>query len=807
MDVRGGRLAEEDEPQSDTGITSAHSHDSFQSSAIPKGVQQKQRGQKTRPPMRSSIACLRCRRSKIKCDNDGGSTPCETCVRGGHNCQYPEVVAASPRRIEVPIGRHEKDNRTDRKKLRRSEDFPEWDDGRCAAYAEEILSYPFLTTEVWEQVFGIFKLHFSTELSFLHFPSLKEMISRRHGTIHEPSPDTSLVLLGVLTLSARFHPDIVKYVTHLSNSQGGIGRPKARQIKSDPSVASNFFAHALEIALGPLRTSMTMITPERVQAFLMLAMHEWIQGTVGGIGAWMYAGVAIRMAQSLKLGFDYDEGPQKTRQKHTFPSLRDPRLSSEQVIAGEISRRTMFSCMFLDRLLCCGTHRRPIIRTEDLRIQLPSTDMAFDLAMDVRSGYLKSSTGERDNKVSDVSVLGHYAQLVDIWSRLSEYVEDGGRFSEDCLPWEPKATFKRLKTELDNFNSELPETFTLSRRNYYRHDNHQAAGPFISLHMLESVCQIVLHREYLPFIACRCTKPGEATSTICPELERTGYNPLLKGSAEKVFQAAQNILFLIETCRDKLPISCLTLFATWSAGIIGLYAQHFPAMDTQQILFGRDDSEPGCDGEPDTFQPESLRLVHQTLSKMKTYISKTQIYITHLRNLDSYLSHTELEFHRQHTCNDQADKEEDRGPPHPHESDAQHGIVTERASSAGVDESYHPVVDYVHSARSTPSLRSIPIKHLDQAKPESSNSIPELHRGNVMSGENLHVFQASLQYPANWPDLSNNQSEKPISQQPVSPERCGNMQSLRFASVLNDIQEFSGAGSLGDTWDIRGGDV
>ena len=39
--------------------------------------------------MRSSIACSRCRRSKVKCVNNGIGTTCRACENTGRECTYP----------------------------------------------------------------------------------------------------------------------------------------------------------------------------------------------------------------------------------------------------------------------------------------------------------------------------------------------------------------------------------------------------------------------------------------------------------------------------------------------------------------------------------------------------------------------------------------------------------------------------------------------------------------------------------------------------------------------------------------------
>jgi hypothetical protein len=45
------------------------------------------------PRMRSSIACWRCRRSKVKCLNNGVNTPCRACTTANRECTYPSPTA------------------------------------------------------------------------------------------------------------------------------------------------------------------------------------------------------------------------------------------------------------------------------------------------------------------------------------------------------------------------------------------------------------------------------------------------------------------------------------------------------------------------------------------------------------------------------------------------------------------------------------------------------------------------------------------------------------------------------------------
>ncbi len=181
-----------------------------------------------RAPMRSSIACLRCRRSKIKCDNDGkATTPCYTCIKTGKECRYPEAQPLPPKRPEPPPpARREGEGESERKRPKKQNDGPR--QVGPGSVADDVLSASFLNETMWTQVFDIYRIHFATELPFLHMPTLKEKMGNKFKTDGNDAPtDTKLVLLGILTLTARFHPDLTSYVIHAAAHQSGV--PKSRQ--------------------------------------------------------------------------------------------------------------------------------------------------------------------------------------------------------------------------------------------------------------------------------------------------------------------------------------------------------------------------------------------------------------------------------------------------------------------------------------------------------------------------------------------------------------------------------------------------
>ncbi|KAF6798749.1 fungal specific transcription factor [Colletotrichum sojae] len=580
-----------------------------------------------RPPMRSSIACLRCRRSKIKCDNDNSGAPCDTCIKAGHKCEFPDPTPAPAKRAEpLSLPKQERDAGHDRKRVKKLEDAFQTD-GTSKAY--EVLSMPYLTGDIWHQLFDTYKLHFATELPFLHLPTLKGIIHDKD--VKKPSADVNLVLLGVLALTARFQPDLVKYVAHQTYDK--VAGPKSRGAlpRADPSAASDYFASALTAALGPLESALLTASVVRVQAFLMLGLYKWSQPN-GGLAAWMYVGVAIRMAQGLKLGF----GDKLRRGKRaSVPSRwnKPGRLLTESWKDREIRRRTMFSCLILDRLLSCGSERVSMVRSDDLQIQLPCTEHAFDLGRAVYTGFLRQ-TGEESDQAVDDSVLSRFVQLADFWGDITKYSFAGGRHTEDYPPWDEKSTFWRLNAQVDAFYANLPEEFTWSSSNFWKHDNSM----YVSLHMLGALCRIMLHREYIPFIAIKCQKPvGPLDDPVFDPA--TVPNNFWHQSAEQVFKAGREIVDLIRTCRDKLPHSSLVIFAIWQAAFVGLYARHYSHMDTENHMVSEDEMQDRTVGlVPDLVQTSNTGIAFQALNRVAPFFSMASNYVTYFKDMDQYFT-------------------------------------------------------------------------------------------------------------------------------------------------------------------------
>jgi hypothetical protein len=238
--------------------------------------------------MRSSVACARCRRSKIKCINAGINTVCVPCHQNNRECTYPApsvVSSSSTKRSEHPSGTGA-DGEGETKRPRRREA----DNGGKQTHrpGEDPLETPPITSKLWREIYSIFMLHYSAELSFLHKETFFDRIRKMEETGRR-SRGTQLFLLGMLSLTARFVPELVSYPYPSDPSQHPYLRP------GDPLNASEFYAHALEVRLD----AVTIATPslDILQALLMLGLHNW--GMCRGLRSWVWVGAATRYVLSF----------------------------------------------------------------------------------------------------------------------------------------------------------------------------------------------------------------------------------------------------------------------------------------------------------------------------------------------------------------------------------------------------------------------------------------------------------------------------------------------------------------------------
>lgn len=524
--------------------------------------------------VRSSIACARCRRSKVKCVNNGPNSTCKSCAQYNRECTYPAAGSTpTPKRPEAPLGVNQAGETPDSKRRNRKIE----DTGRRVnqRMKEDVLDSPILTRKVWDELFELFKLHFSTEMPFLHPPTFRNRM-RQAAMPRDPNLVTAdleegrVLLLGVLTLTARFHPGLASH-----HSPNGL----------DPLAASEFYAAPLANALGPTIRHLSQPSIENVQALLMLGLYEWSQ--TRGLSAWLNVGMAIRLAFSLGLAYIDDQGHQPINDSRTPLPSTYPR---DGAMEKEVRRRTLWSCFIMDRMLSAGKNRPTMISIERLAVQLPCSDDQFLFAHNGPTSLFSPkwmTPNEKNVPAPDEGVLSCYLRLVEIFGDLSDWLHSGGRKGEKLPPWDKASKMYTLRRRLKAFYDGLPPSLTFNDANLSAHIEKRNATTYSSLHTLYCISIIVLLREYMPFVPLRCEKPrGPLDHPIYSPESYDLPDGFWDVCAQDVMKATRDIIDIIRTCQDSnaLPESPQIGFAAWQASFICAYTLWFPKMDTKGYL-------------------------------------------------------------------------------------------------------------------------------------------------------------------------------------------------------------------------------
>ncbi|KAH6667350.1 fungal-specific transcription factor domain-containing protein [Halenospora varia] len=538
--------------------------------------------------------------SKVKCVNDGIKSTCTACTESGRNCQYASVSNSASKRPEITAKIKQEDDKRP-KTVRKIEDGER---GK-SSQVEDPLSDPVLTKKVWDEVYDMFKLHFSAEMPFLYPPAFRNLM-RQASNPRDPSiastdlQDGGVLLLAVLTLTARFHPELVAH--HFSNGLG----------------ASEYYATALKTAINPIDSIPTSPSVYNVQAFLMLGLYEW--GQTRGLSAWIYIGIAIRLAQAMELPYEDHDGDRNIDPTASHEQLAEDR---ERIIEKEVKRRTLWSCFIMDRMLSAGKYRSTMISVKQLKVQLPCSDDDFLFVRDATTEFLDKPV-RADKIVNDDRVLARYVRLGELFGRLSEWSCAGDSSTQ----------FFKLRQELENFHDTLPSNLIFTTTNLSAYIEKRNATTYVSMHTLYSVCRIILHREYIPFIPLLCTRPqGPLDAPVFPENQYHIPSGFWEKSAESIFKAARDIVDIVRTCQgdDALPESPQIVFSVWQAAFVCLYADHFQHMDV---------GDQNDDHRTEGYMGLSVKILRETVSRL----NMAKGYLGMLEKMHNYFSNVKIEF-------------------------------------------------------------------------------------------------------------------------------------------------------------------
>lgn len=162
-------------------------------------------------------------------------------------------------------------------------------------------------------------------------------------------------------------------------------------------------------------------------------------------------------------------------------------------------------------------------------------------------------------------------------------MHDADHFRRERFPpWDTRCGWYNLRKAVSDFKADLPRNNTLTPQNTSAHIHLRTSTPYTLVHTVYSLCQIILHREYIPFIPLRCSKPeGPLDPPLLSPLEYGVPPGFWEQSASECFSAARDIINLVRSCQEwsALVETPIIGFALYTVAFVGIYCINFPWMD------------------------------------------------------------------------------------------------------------------------------------------------------------------------------------------------------------------------------------
>lgn len=309
-----------------------------------------------------------------------------------------------------------------------------------------------------------------------------------------------------------------------------------------------------------------------IQCFLVMAIYEWGEGI--GYNAWMYSGIAARIAQVY-------------RATKTELIERGSKATSNTTVLSEIEIRTMWTYFAIDKLLSCGRQRPAMMKPEDIEVHMPQSEEDFVFGSEPRR-LLSFEDLERDASLrKQISGPGfHFCVLVrglDIWHKMHSWIVDGGRKQprmtepENC-PWNLSSEWAKLKTQLSRWREDQDPRMKYPETKVATHVHFRQGEVFAYINLLYYLCVIFMRREYIPLLPIAEREPrGPIDPPFYSEEAPPGW---WRQNTDELFEAAAQVSYIMRDL-NSLNIALNTPFTglcVFTAALMNGYAVSFPQM-------------------------------------------------------------------------------------------------------------------------------------------------------------------------------------------------------------------------------------
>ncbi len=194
--------------------------------------------------------------------------------------------------------------------------------------------------------------------------------------------------------------------------------------------------------------------------------------------AWLHIGLAIRMAQTLRMRREYN--------RRLVPRQR------------EVRRRTFWACVILDCLVAYCTHRTQTIDLSLVQLHLPCSEVAFAFGHETPGPTVSELGGGTLDMAPEKMSLAYFVKTFLLWSPVARLYVDGGRGGIQSGRPQPAIDSREYEATVSAWRDSLPDEMQWSERNLRAHQSLGQISHFVSMHLLIQHANFLSHHEHLP---------------------------------------------------------------------------------------------------------------------------------------------------------------------------------------------------------------------------------------------------------------------------------------------------------------------
>ncbi|KAF7729133.1 hypothetical protein EC973_004901 [Apophysomyces ossiformis] len=308
------------------------------------------------------------------------------------------------------------------------------------------------------------------KLYFKYFyPSLPLFYKKRlFSSVVQPiEPVSPLLLNAIYAVASRISPDV--------------------RVRSDPTSADTAGDIFFERAKSLLDDYCDLPRISTVQALLLLATHQ--HGAMKSARAWLYSGMAFRMAQDLGLHRNCD-------QWNIPPDERERR------------KRVFWCCFIVDRLTSAAYGRSSTFEERDCDVPFPTVDDDEEIKLD-------NSTDSTRPPVRLLDIFVNSIKLCDILGHVLRNLYYAKSFNNVSMQ-HMDHVLSSLNRELTNWYNNLPPSLQYKITDPAQGESTQDAPlPVCQMHMIYYTTVILLHRTFVPGPKQSASFTSFPSSDIC----------------------------------------------------------------------------------------------------------------------------------------------------------------------------------------------------------------------------------------------------------------------------------------------------